>query len=96
MAAVKMSPARARALGISTADAPAPARPPPSRSRRKPGGARHDRTVAVCHDCSVELVGETAARRHVETTGHCRHQLVLDLDSACGGGTEVPGSGVPT
>jgi hypothetical protein len=78
MTAVRMSPARARALGITPADAPAPPRPTPSRSRRKPGGARRDRAVSVCHTCGVQLDGEAAATRHAEANrGHCRYDLPL-------------------
>jgi len=73
-AAAARAQARALGLDVTSAGNSSSVMTPVSTPRRRPVSWR-----SRCTTCDDELVGETAARRHNETTGHSRYETITDL-----------------
>lgn len=76
--AVRLTAAQARALGVETR-----ARTRTTRHESRPDQCAPNR----CTTCGEQFTGETAERRHADSTGHLRFEMVLERDGDAPEGT---------
>jgi hypothetical protein len=77
MAAVQLSPAQASALGVlpSSGVVGVGAGRKAVRTVRR-GGGRSEPYHTRCHTCATDFTTRAGETRHLDTTGHCRYELI--------------------